>query len=307
MRLPQIVSASSLALLLAFSQDANAFSGTTETTKYCVDEDCKTQLRNLVQLARNGSGRAAAIVAMAYASGDGFEKNLDKAEHYIILGARFRDPVAAYLMADWLRNGFVLDQDIAKADEMLDLSIKYGYAPAMYDKALKILKSGDSDKTDQAVALLESAAEQSNMRAMFLLARMKETGTGAAKDVEGAVDLFQRLARARHPEAMEYLKDLAERSANAKQDSAILANLELDKNMEVIEVRGEAFEVTLVLDGLVDTLVSSGKYDQNSIGSRIRGISCNESIKCGSTKPSDDPAASTIWELITGRKLVAYF
>ena len=302
MRLPQIVSASSLALLLAFSQDTNAFSGTTETTKYCVDDYCKTQLRNLVQLARNGSGRAAAIVATAYASGDGFEKNLEKAEHYIILGARFRDPVAAYLMADWLRNGFVLEQDIAKAEEMLDLAIKYGYAPAMYDKALNILKSGDSDKTDQAVALLESASEQNNMRAMFLLARMKETGTVAAKDVEGAVDLFQRLARARHPEAMEYLKVLAERSANNKQDSAILAKLELDKDIEVIEVTGEAFKVTLVLDGLVDTLVSSGKYDQNSIGSRIRGVSCDESINCGSTKPSDDPAASTIWELISGRK-----
>lgn len=302
MRLSQLLNASAISLLLAFSQQASSYSGTAEPEKFCTEKKCQIQIRQLAKLAKEGSGRAAAIVAMAYASGDGIEKDLDKAEHYITLGARFRDPVAAYLMADWLRNGFVLKQDAVKADEMQNLAIKYGYAPAMYDKALTLFKTGDPQNNAQAVTLLENAADENNVNAMFLLARMKQQGVGTDQDTEGAADLFKKLARARHPESIEYLQTLLENANNNPQHADILASIELDKDIEVIEVTGEKLQVSLMLEGLIDNLVESGKYDKRSIGSRIRGVSCGETVMCGGIRPNQNSHATSVIELITNRK-----
>nr|WP_206663267.1 sel1 repeat family protein [Ningiella ruwaisensis] len=270
--------------------------------KYCQDDACKAEMRNLTELARNGSGRAAAFVAMAYASGDGLELNHEKAEHFVKSGVRFRDPVATYLMADWLNSGFVLEQDIEESQRLLSRAVDYAYAPAMYQKALQALNSEQTGNLSGAIALLEKAAEQKHMDSMFLLARLKQSGTVTEQDLSGAGKLYKALVMARHPKAKDYLVQVIEELDSKDLNRDLVADLKSVEDIEVIEVEGQKIELANMLDGLVEDLNESGKFNRNSVGSRIRGVSCAESGLCASKSPSDDPQASSVTELMSGAK-----
>lgn len=258
----------------------------TESTHTCVDEACKAQMRNLTELARNGSGRAAAFVAMAHATGDGLELNLKRAERFIKLGVRYDDPVATFMMANWLKDGFVLEQDLEKSAKMLDEAIELDYAPAMYQKAVSNFKSGDEEKAFQAVELLEKASEQNDMRSMFLLARLKQLGTYTEQNLVEAGDLFESLAKARYPGVKPHLNEIMSELSSQNGNDELLARYQSAQDIEVIEVTGQQLEIGFLIEGLVDRLSESGQYDKRSIGSRIRGVACGQS---GSNCVSVDP------------------
>ncbi|MGQ8364471.1 tetratricopeptide repeat protein [Glaciecola sp. 1036] len=300
MQLTKLMSAAALGVALALSSVSFSHASQVNEEKYCSDQDCQIQLRNLSKLAKNGSGRAAAIVAMAYASGDGLELDHEKAKHFITLGVRYKDPVATHLMSDWLRTGFVVEQDVEKADQMLERAVKYEYGPAMYQKALALLQTDEPENATEAVELLELASEKKLMSAMFLLARLKQTGIATEKDLEGAGQLYKALTRAKHPKAHTHMQEVIEEMSGNAQNPELVAELRNVKDVEVIKVSGERFQVNLMLDSLVDSLRASGKFDSRSIGSRIRGVSCAEVSNCGAISPSDSPGASSVLELMSG-------
>jgi hypothetical protein len=273
-----------------------------ENAKICEGDQCEIEMQNLIKLARNGSGQAAAFVAMAYASGDGLEQDFEKAERFIELGARQRDPIASYVMSDWYRNGFVLEQDIEQADKLLARAVKKEYPPAMYQQALLYLRSDDENKVMEALQLLEQAADTKSMSAMFLLARLKQTGTATEQDLVGAGKLFKALTLARHPKARDYLAQVIDEISEDTQQAELVADFASVDNIDVIEVRGEKIEANIMLDGLVRRLNDTGKYDSRSIGSRIRGRSCEDSgSPCSAIRPSNDGATS-ISELLSGSR-----
>jgi len=300
MSLIKLISTSAIISVFLLGTVSDVQAANRNGTKYCEDEACKVEMNNLIKLAKNGSGRAAALVAMAYATGDGLEEDAEKAERFLKRGVRYRDPVATFMMYGWLREGFVVEKNIEKSDEMLDRAIKLEYAPAMYRKALAIFKSEDDEKISEAVELLENASEQKNMDAMFLLARLKQTGTATPKDLEGAADLLTTLTRARHPSAKTHLVEVVNESAGTEQHAELVANLRAVEDIEVIEVRGQRMQVGLMLDGLVNRLRESGQYDANSIGSRIRGVSCAQAAYCVSVSTDAAPGASSAAELLSG-------
>tara|TARA_R110002126_G_scaffold21598_9_gene77910 strand:+ start:2235 stop:3089 length:855 start_codon:yes stop_codon:yes gene_type:complete len=269
--------------------------------KVCEGNQCEAELRRLMKLARSGSGDAAAFVAMAYASGDGLEQNHDEAARYIKLGVRHRNPMALYLMSDWYRNGFVLGQDIQQANKLLAQAVKSDYPPALYQQAVLHLQTDDEANVNEAVTLLERAAEAKLMNAMFLLARLKQTGTATEQDLAGAGRLYKSLTLARHPQAREYLQQVIDEIAPDAQQTELVADFKSVDDIEVIQVRGQKMEANVMLDGLVRRLNDSGKYDRRSIGSRISGVSCeNSGSACSSTKPGK--GASSLTEVLTGVK-----
>ena len=272
---------------------------TANNEQICTETDCTKELRKLMRLARAGSGDAAAIVAMSYATGDGLEKNTSQALRYLRQGVRQRNPMSVYLMSDWLRNGFVIEQDLVEADRLLEQAISLNYAPAQYAKAVTLLQTEDPTQIEQAAALLEQASEQKLATAMLLLGQLKQHGIGTDKDLIAAAELFKRLVLIGQTQAKPYLAEVSTELAASNEHAELVKDLQQVENIEVIRVTGQQIQMNNMLAGLVKRLNSSGLYDSRSVGSRIRGVSCEQSgSNCASIKP--DSSSSSINQVLSG-------
>ncbi|MCH8493358.1 MAG: sel1 repeat family protein [Idiomarina sp.] len=298
--------ASSISLaLFGISANAQAASTTMFITaaaqtseRVCDSTECTAELRRLMRLARNGSGDAAAIVAMAFASGDGLEQSDKEAERFVRIGVRYNSPIATYLMSDWHRNGFVLEQNEQEADRLLDVAVNLGHPPAQYQKALMLFSTDSAEDFNEALTLLEAASEQNLVTAMMLLGRMKQIGAGVDEDLVGAGELYRKLIIAGVDDARGYLREVT-RELEARDDSndEVINRFANTTDMEVITVRGSAFRVNTQLTGIVRRLTASGNYDSRSIGSRIRGVTCEQSgSNCAVNRP--DPTAASLDDVI---------
>ncbi|WP_173920977.1 tetratricopeptide repeat protein [Pseudidiomarina piscicola] len=294
---------SSLALAVGSLVAQPAQAQVSKDLTICESGDCDRQLSQLEQLARKGSGDAAAVVALAYASGDGVAQDQAKAERFIEQGARRRNPLAMYVIADWYQRGFVLPQDVAKSQLWLDRSVEAGYAPALYLKATQLLAASTATEQQQAVPLLERAAEQRLLTAMYALARLKQTGTLMEQDLPGAGKLFARLARSGHKDAGQQLQRINQQLQGtqfAKTDEAKLLR-QAEQSVERITVTADASLYRTQLDRLVNQLDASGSFDNRSIGSRIRGVGCADTgSPCAVSSPSK--GQSSLGDVLSGSR-----
>lgn len=280
---------------------ANSNSELQAAERICSDNDCTKELRRLIRLARGGSGDAAAFVAMAYATGDGLEQNHQQALRYLRMGVRQRNAMAIYLMSDWLRNGFVAEQDVAEADRLLQLAVELNYGPAQYARALQLLQQEQPESLSLAIDLLEQASAQRLASAMLLLGQLKQHGVGMEPDLPGAAELYKRLVLSGQTSARPYLQQITEQLAEDQQHQSLVADLREVDNIEVIRVSGQQLQASNMLEGLVRRLSQSGQYDSRSVGTRIRGLSCEQTgSNCSSTRP--ERGASSLNEVLTGNQ-----
>ncbi|HET8816731.1 MAG TPA: sel1 repeat family protein [Pseudidiomarina sp.] len=295
------ISAMLIAAALSATPVFETHASSTNHIEVCPSGDCQSEMRRLAKLARNGSGDAAAVVAMAYASGDGVEKDLEQAYEFARHGVRYRSALAMYLLSDWYRTGTVVEQDMREANDLLDEAVALDYAPAQYKKAVLLLESGNDVAINEALTLIEAAAEQNLVNAMFALARLKHTGTVVEQDLVGAGDLYSRLTIAGFSPAKQYLRDVSREidSESIEVDERLRARMSAAENVERIQVTADASLYQTQIQGLVERLETSGMYDSRSIGSRIRGKSCeNSGSPCAVTRP--DGRASSLNELLSG-------
>lgn len=287
--------------LLAIPATATEQTFDNKADSVCSDTDCSKELRRLIRLARGGSGDAAAFVAMAYATGDGLEQNTEQAIRYLRMGVRQRNPMAVNLMSDWLRNGFMVEQDLDESARLLEQAVKLNYAPAQYSKALQLLQTEDPAQLPDAVELLELAASQKLSAAMLLFAQLKQHGVGLEQDLPGAADLYKRLVLSGQQNAKPYLQEVTSQLAASNEHSTLVNELREVENIEVIRVSGQQFQTSNMLEGLVKRLSATGQFDSRSVGSRIRGMSCEQSgSNCSSTRP--ERGASSLNEVLSGRQ-----
>lgn len=269
--------------------------------RLCAETSCVKELRNLLKLARGGSGDAAAFVAMAYATGDGLEQNSAQAIRYLRMGVRQRNPMSINLMADWLRNGFILEQDLVESARLLDQAVRLNYAPAQYNKAVQLLQTEDPAHLPEAITLLEQASAQKLSSAMLLFAQLKQLGVGLEQDLPGAAALYKQLVISGHRNAQPFLQEVTEQLAASNEHSALVHELREVENIEIIRVTGQQFQTNNMLEGLVKKLSNSGQFDNRSIGSRIRGVSCEQSSSnCASVRP--ESGASSLNEVMSGTR-----
>lgn len=268
----------------------------------CAEVSCEKEMRQLLRLARGGSGDAAAIVGMAYASGDGLEQNDKEAERYMRIGVRYNSPVAMYILSDWYLNGHIVEQDVEESVRLLDLAIRGEYAPALYKRALQLIRINEPETIAEGVELLEQAADKNLVSAMFALARLKHTGVGVEQDLYGAAELYRQLIMAGHTDsrhhARQISRELAQLDGETDNDEVIARLLEAE-GMERISVVGSQMNVHGRLGNLAKRLAATGRYDSRSIGSRIRGVSCEDTgTNCGSSRP--EAGQSSLNEVLTG-------
>ncbi|RUO52361.1 tetratricopeptide repeat protein [Pseudidiomarina homiensis] len=250
----------------------------TEGVTICQSGDCEAELTKLERFARKGSGDAAAVVAIAYASGDGVEQDLAKAQTFIERGASRRNPLAMFVLADWYAKGFVVQQDAEQAQLWLDRAAAEDYAPAQYEKAVQLLAATDRADQQAAVPLLEKAAEANLLTAMYALARLYQTGTLVEQDLPKAGALYARLARSGHTNARQQLRVVNQQLAptefaQSEQGERLQA---AEQAMERITVTADASLYRTQLGRLVEQLEEAPNFDNRSIGSRIQGVGCGD-------------------------------
>jgi TPR repeat protein len=250
---------------------------------FCASASCQSEFKKLERMAHYGSGEAATIVAVAYAKGEGVEQNIKKARRHIKQAVRWREPMGMHQMSLWLRQGFIFEQDIARADELLDRAVRAEFAPALTDKA-KLLLTEDSPQADkEAVALLELANEQHYKPGQYLLAQLLVSGIGIESDLARAGVLYKNLALKSYADSRQRLDEIINALEQITQQpepelvalvQPVLANLKQIDDIEIIEVRGEQFDVNSELSNIVTQLKSLNLYYQGNTGSRIPGNLC---------------------------------
>ncbi len=278
----------------------NAFlaaAATQASSPVCDSSECEAEMRRLIRLARNGSGDAAALVAMAFASGDGLEQDDKEAERFIRIGVRYRSAIATFLMSDWYRNGFILEQNEEEADKLLEQAVALNHPPALYQKATQLFASDNPEDFEEAMTLLQQASDENLVNAMFLLGRMRQIGAGVEQDLVEAGELYRKLIIAGVDDARPYLREVTEDLEAIGANDQTIARFASTQNIERISVTGSAFRVNTQLTGIVRRLNASGLYDSRSIGSRIRGVTCEQSgSQCTVTRPSSE--ASSLSDIV---------
>ncbi|MBV2128628.1 tetratricopeptide repeat protein [Arsukibacterium indicum] len=284
---------------------------TAQPAGFCASVSCQSEFKQLERMANNGSGEAATIVAVAYARGEGVEQDIKKARRHIKKAVSWDEPMALHQMASWLRQGFIFEQDIARADELLERAARAEFAPALTDKA-KLLLAQDIPQADkEAVALLELANEQFYKPAQYLLAQLLVSGVGIESDLARAGVIYKNLALESYADSRQRLDEiinaLEQISAQPEPElvalvQPVLTNLKQIDDIEVIEVRGEQFDANSELSNIVSQLNSLNIYYRGNTGSRIPGNLCGRGASMCSVafdrKTDADFGATTVGELM---------
>lgn len=250
----------------------------------CGDGQCNNEIITLHRMARWGSFEAMTLLSMVYATGDGREADPEKALSYLERAVNHRYPLAIFLMSDWYRQGFVVAQDLQKADMMLDEAVKLGLPSALYRKALQLLQQQDETSITAGITLLEQASENRLFDAMFLLARLKQQGAYTPVDLEGAAQLFKNLVLSGHEESRPFLQQAITELTPKPEAAELVADLQQSYDIEVIQVVGHDFTPVTALTNTVRHYKRLGLYIRGSI-SRIRTVPCDGSHGCYTIEP----------------------
>lgn len=265
---------------------------TEQQSRFCNSAICQAEFNKLEEMARYGSGEAATIVAVAYATGEGVEQNVDKARQQIKQAVRWREPMGIHQMSVWLRQGFVFEQDIKRADILLDRAVRAEFGPALTDKA-KLLLAEDTPQTDkEAIALLEQADQQYYSPGQYLLAQLLVSGVAVESDLARAARLYKSLALQGYADSRQQLDHIitaleqtTQRVAEDKADRELVAHVQpllIDlkqiNDIEIFKVQGRQFSVKSEFSNIVAQLESLNLYERRQTGTRIPGQLCGRGV-----------------------------
>ncbi|MCF4010165.1 tetratricopeptide repeat protein [Rheinheimera sp. UJ63] len=265
----------------------------------CAEASCQNKITTLHRMARFGSFEAMTLLSMIYATGDGREQDPKKALSFLQRAVNHKHPMAVFMLSEWYREGFVVEQDLAQADALLTQSASLKHAPALYKKALLLLSQPDTDNVLEGMTLLEQASELRSVDAMFLLARLKQKGIYTETDVPAAAQLFKRLVLSGHNESRAFLTESIALLTPKPDAKELVADLQQSLDIEVIKVVGHDISPDSVLIGFVDTLQSKGLYTRGSMN-KIKTTQCNGASLCYSIKP--ERGQFTLGQVISGQQ-----
>jgi len=162
------------------------------------------------EAAEKGSGPAACYLADAYYYGVGVPKDMDKAKHWLEVGAKRHDAQAELGLAILL----LRDRDRGAEDRAIKLlrdAAKTGYIAAKHELALRLIKRANPGSAPQeALDQLLDASSRGYWKSTLVLGVLFRDGRGVTKDPEAAY-LHFHIAALQGGEAAEKLlkNDLA--------------------------------------------------------------------------------------------------
>ena len=243
--------------------------------KVCSNTECEQQFKKLKKYARYGNPEAQYMVAAAYLTGDGLEKDPERGVKYLKKAKLAGSAKATWMLSNLYREGVGVEQDSERAAELLEKAVAMKFGPAQFQLAVQRL---DFTRQDNAAGLmlLQASVESQYKPAMYLMAKMYQTGTQVDTDLFAAAKLYSKLTTAGYRDSQSRLDTIVMAAEAWPELQAKLATLHL--NAEVIKVEGEAFTFASALDDAVERISQNQVYNgTNSAYSRIKGRVCHRS------------------------------
>jgi TPR repeat protein len=146
--------------------------------------------------AEKGSAIAALRLGYSYFSGDGLERDFDKAYLWLTKAAGAHLAPADFLLGIASLNGLGVNQDFARAVEFLDRSAEQGFALAEFQLGLCYLRGGPgvNQAPARGIKWLTRAAEQGKPNAQQFLAWCYASGIGVREDPAQAFEWCRKAA-----------------------------------------------------------------------------------------------------------------
>lgn len=244
----------------------------------CESASCEKLFKKLKKYANWGNPEAQVLVATAYLTGNGLEKNHQLAVRHLRKAILSGSNRARWMMSYLYQNGLGIDQDLQQAERLLDKAAKYKFPPALFQKSVEMINF-ETMNNDEAVTMLEIAAKKNHKASMYLLAKMYQHGKGISADQFSSAKLYKKLAfsgyRDSHQQLKSVLSELKENKNNPEKMQTFVSET------EIIEVIGHKWNMELALEYKVEKISKNNIYDGKSFGSHLRGRTClNSSSSC---------------------------
>ncbi|GAA5138810.1 tetratricopeptide repeat protein [Thalassotalea piscium] len=253
-------------------------------TSLCTEDSCKTQILKLKQHSRYGNPETLILLATAYLTGEGVEKNPALAYKKIKRAARSRYGKAMFILSAYYRDGIGTEKDLEKSKLWLARSAAEGYPQALYQTALLTLDFNKADNSEELELLLR-AEDKRNKDAMYLLSRLRETGSLVEKNTLKAAEGYKKLTFWNYKDSRERLVNLVNTTDESAQEYTKISAL--DDDIETLTITGNNVSFELALSNTIDRVTRNSFYDGRSTGSRISGATCSKRTNCR-TLSSDD-------------------
>ncbi len=157
----------------------------------------------LEELAAKKNARAEDYLGVMYLDGDGVPQDSKTAEEWLSRSAKGRNPEGEFAMGQLYSVAAGHEHDFDKAAKFLRDSAKSGYVPAMYTLGVLLFNHPEvrEKSSDEALALLERAAEAGTWQSSATLGLMASQGHGKPQDMSTAFRWFTIAAKQGGPKA----------------------------------------------------------------------------------------------------------
>lgn len=251
----------------------------------CKNDNCKALFKKLKKYANWGNPEAQVLVAAAYLTGNGLEKNDQLAVRNLRKAVLSGSNRARWMMSYLYKHGIGIDKDLDKSARLLNTAVKYKYPPALFQKATEIVNF-ETMNNDKGFAMLEAAEKKRHKASTYLLAKMYHHGQGISEDKFKAAKLYKKLAFSGYRDSYQQLMSVLSMMKDDNKSSEEMLSFASDT--EVIQVIGQKWNMELALEYKVERMSKNSIYDGKSSGSHLRGRTClNSSSKCSSIGGED--------------------
>ncbi len=135
------------------------------------------------EAAKAGDATACAYLGDMYYFGVGVQTDKSAAQRWYEKGARLHDYLAEFRMAFFLSEPTAAPRDMRRALSLFSASASKGYVPAMYGEGLLMLNHPElGGSLDEAVRLINAAAEAGIWKSSLVLGVLARDGRGQPKD-----------------------------------------------------------------------------------------------------------------------------
>lgn len=197
-------------LLGSFVSCCSVVAGKAEGLTYYQQGQYGVALYELEGAAQQGDSEAAVLVGRMYLKGQGTEKDLVKAVHWLQEASRLGRPEAFLHLAELYLSGTGLPQNDFDAMHNAQAAALAGYVPGQLLVG-KLYLEGRGEERDAAAARLwfGKAAADGDPEAQYRLGQLLEAGEGGERDLKAALDWYRAAAEGGYKAAVEAVQRLA--------------------------------------------------------------------------------------------------
>jgi len=245
----------------------------------CNSETCRAKFKKIIKFARYGNPTAQMLVATAYLTGDGLEQNFKLSAKWLRKAVRHGSVKAIWMLSNLYKDGIGVEQSTTKAENLLSRAVKKEYGPALFQKAMQTFRLENANN-DSEIELLKRAKIANFKPAIYLLAKMYETGSAIEQDYYKSALLYKELEFSNYKDSQKRL-NLVKETAKKASPSIYEKITALDDGTEVITINHQRFDYDMHLNYVINSFRDERSiYDGRGGMSHIQGRACGYTSGC---------------------------